>query len=138
MAYWKLFYHVVWATKNREPLITPELETVVYDYLRAKAVGLGAMVFAVNGMPDHVHVVATIPPTIAVAKLIGQIKGVSSAKLNHGGVAPGFAWQDKYGVFSFDEKRLPDVIRYVERQKEHHAEGTIVKALERVGRSARP
>ena len=57
MPYWQLFYHIVWSTKNREPLLTPEIEPIIYGYLRAKAIGLGAVVFALNGVLDHVHLV---------------------------------------------------------------------------------
>ena len=129
MAYCQLFYHAVWATKDRQPLITAEIEAKVHNFIRTKALGLGAKVFAVNGMPDHVHLVATIPPTIAVSKFIGQVKGASSAKLDR------LTWQDKYGVFSFDKKRLPEVVRYVEQQKRHHAKKTTIRALERVDES---
>ena len=136
MSYHQLFYHIVWATYNREPMITPEIERVVQNYIRAKAVGLGAMVFAVNGMPDHVHVVASIPPTIAVSKFIGQIKGASSVKINQSGdLTNCFGWQDKYGAFTFGKKRLPNIVEYVERQKEHHADNTVIPILERVADS---
>jgi putative transposase len=68
--------------RNRESLLTPDLEPTVYGLLRSKAVGLGATVFALNGMTDHVHLVVAIPPKIAVAAFIGQVKGIVSAKLN--------------------------------------------------------
>jgi putative transposase len=133
MPYWQLFYHIVWATKNREPLLTAESESTVYGFLRTKAIGLGATVFALNGLPDHVHLVAAIPPKIAVAKFIGQIKAVAATKFNKLSVSqtPLF-WQDEYGVFSFDRKRLPNYVNYVERQKEHHAEARIIPILERL------
>ncbi len=73
MPYWQLFYHIVWATKNREPLLTPDVESIIHGYLRAKAIGLGAVVFALNGVLDHVHLAAAIPPAVAVARFIGQI-----------------------------------------------------------------
>ena len=134
MPYSQLFYHIVWATKNRAPLLTPDLAPDVFELVRTKATGLGATVFALNGIPDHIHLVATIPPQIAVAKFIGQAKGATSAKLNK--LSPPFAWQNEYGVFSFDSKRLPRYVAYVERQKEHHAHGTVISNLERDGGSA--
>lgn len=134
MPYWQLFYHLVWTTKRRRPLLTPEVEPVIHNFLRTKAIGLGATVFALNGMPDHVHMVAAIPPKIAVATFVGQIKAVASTKFNkteHGRAAP-FFWQAEYGAFSLDRKRLPPVIAYVERQKEHHAQQTTLAVLERM------
>ena len=116
MPYYRLFYHMVWATKNREPLITLEIEPIIYSLLRTKAIGLGGTVFALNGMAEHVHMVGSIPPKIAVATFIGQVKGVTSAKYNKQyRKRPLFYWQEEYSVFSFGGKRLPYVINYVER-----------------------
>jgi REP element-mobilizing transposase RayT len=133
MPYWRLFYHMVWSTKDRLPLLTPDVETVIFNLLRSKAIGLDATVFALNSVLDHVHMVVAIPPKIAVAKFIGQIKAVASTKFNKSGVSEvPFFWQEEYGAFSFDGKRLPNYIAYVERQKEHHALGTIIPVLERI------
>ena len=127
MAYWQLFYHLVWATHERKPLITPE------HFLNVKAIGLGATVFAINGVADHIHCVVSIPPSLAVAKFVGQIKGVASAKINTQLAATGrrFAWQESYGAFSFDAKRLPYVVDYVQNQKRHHAGQGLLPILER-------
>ncbi len=133
MPYWQLFYHIVWSTKKREPLLTPVLEPLVHDFLRGKAIGLGATIFALNGTTDHVHLVVTIPPHVAISQFIGQIKGVTSAKVNTlSAVSLPFAWQEEYGIFSFDKKRLANHVEYVERQKEHHAQGTIIRLFESV------
>ena len=100
MSYWQLFYHVVWATKGRAPLVTSEIESTVYDFIRGKANDLGGIVFAINGMPDHVHLVAAVPPRIALSDFIGQVKGVTSAKYNKrlGIGMPRLEWQAEYGV----------------------------------------
>ena len=131
MPYWQLFYHLVWSTKNREPFLTPQVEPIVYGFIRSKTIGLGATLFALNGTEDHVHVVAAIPPAIAVAKFVGQVKGVSATKFNKGGFGTAVQWQGEYGAFSFDGKRLQNFIAYVERQKKHHAENKIIPILER-------
>ncbi len=132
MPYWELFYHIVWSTKNRLPLLTPDIEQAVYGFLRAKAVGLHANVFALNGVADHVHLVASIPPGIALAKFIGQVKAVAATRINKSGLsATPLYWQEEYSVFSFDRKRLPNFIAYVERQKSHHGQRTTIPVLER-------
>ena len=133
MPYCQLFYHLVWSTKNREPLLTSQVEPIIHNYVRTKAIGLGAIVFAINGIEDHVHIVASIPPRIAVATFIGQIKGVASTKFNksYRDHHPPFFWQEEYGAFSFDGKRLPNYIAYVERQKEHHDNQRTIPLLER-------
>jgi len=132
MPYWQLLYHIVWSTKERLPLLTPNAESEVYGFIRSKAVGLGATVFALGGTEDYVHLVAAIPPRLAVARFIGQIKGVASAHYNKAHPERPIYWQAEYGVFSFDIKRLPNYVSYVERQKEHHAQRTTIPLLERV------
>jgi REP element-mobilizing transposase RayT len=133
MPYWQLFYHFVWATKLREPLLTPDIESLVYATLRTKAIGLGANVFALNGTVDHVHLVVSVPPKLALATFIGQVKGVAATRFNKvkSRELPLF-WQDEYGVFSLDAKRLPHAVAYVERQKEHHADNSVIPILERM------
>jgi putative transposase len=79
MSYWQLFYHLVWATKNREPFLTPAIEKHIYGSLISKAVGLRGVVYALGGRVDHVHMVVSIPPNMAVARFVGQIKGVAKA-----------------------------------------------------------
>ena len=131
MPYCQLYYHLVWTTKERQPLLAGERETVIYDFLRAKAIGLGGFVYALNGTEDHVHLVVSLPPRLALSDFIGQVKGVASARFNRLGSHPLVYWQEEYGAFTFDGKRLPNVIDYVERQKAHHAARTLITVLER-------
>lgn len=134
MPYWRLFYHLVWTTKRRAALLTAEVEPIIYGLMRAKAIGLGTTVFAMGGVEDHVHLVVSIPPKLAVAAFVGQVKRVASVRFNQEHpFAPRFVWQEEYGAFTFDGKRLPFVIDYVQRQREHHAFGTVIEALERLG-----
>jgi hypothetical protein len=73
MPYWRLFYHMVWGVKNREPLIQVEFEEPLHNVMAAKAKELGAFVYAVGGIDDHVHLVVSVPPKIALADFIGQV-----------------------------------------------------------------
>jgi putative transposase len=133
MPYWQLFYHIVWATKGRAPLLSPDVEPLVYDLLKRKVLGLEARVFAINGTADHVHLVVAIPPKLAIAKFIGQVKAATATRVNKlTGWEGRLIWQEEYGVFSFDGKRLPNYIAYVDRQKEHHDMGRTIPILERV------
>lgn len=132
MALWRLFYHVVWATKNRQPLIDYQWEETLYRYMLGKADSLSCVVHAVNGMTDHIHVVASIPPTLAIADFVKNIKGSSAHYINHEGLfaSQHFAWQAGYGVFSLGQKQLDKAVAYVENQKIHHREGSLIKTLE--------
>ncbi len=134
MAYYRLFYHIVWATKDRLPLITAHNQALIHGAISTKVAGLGGIVHALNSMPDHVHLVATVPPKLALATVIGQIKGVSSYLASRvGGSETPFAWQAEYGVVTIGERSLPTVIRYVRRQQQHHAANTLLPALEQAG-----
>jgi len=133
MAFWRLYYHLIWATKERHPLITATIEPELYGYIRGKAHHLGCIVQAINGVEDHIHLVVSIPPKLSIADFVGRIKGSSSHHLNHlpGNQQPQFAWQHGYGVLSLGSKQLEEAIAYVQRQKEHHARQTTIAALER-------
>jgi putative transposase len=134
MPYWKLFYHAVWSTLYRERLLGGVVEPIAYALIREKAIALGATVFALNGMEDHVHLVVSIPPKLAPALFIGQVKGATSLRLNQSGqLGQRFSWQEEYAVFSLDAKRLPFHVAYVDNQKTHHAKATVIPALERTG-----
>jgi putative transposase len=108
------------------------VEPIIHGYLRTKAIGLGTVVFAVNSIEDHVHMVVSIPPKLAVATFVGQVKAVASTKFNQSHQGEPFSWQAEYGAFSFDGKRLPNYVAYVERQKEHHANQRMIPILERM------
>ena len=133
MTYWRMFHHVIWSTKNREAIIGDEEQQLIERSFALTLSDLDIVTHAVGFMPDHVHLAVSIPPRVAVAKAVRRLKGGSSHALNHrqSGRAKGFAWQSEYGVLTFGERALPDVVRYVRQQKERHAAQTIIHALER-------
>jgi REP element-mobilizing transposase RayT len=118
MPFWRLFYHLVWATKHRSPLLTPAVEEEIYPLIRSKTIELGGTIYALDGAEDHTHLVGAIPPNIAVSRFVGQVKGVASSIYNKTSASPDlFYWQDDYSAFSCDGKRLSLFIAYVDRQK---------------------
>jgi putative transposase len=123
VTYWRAFYPIVWGTKNREPLITADRIELIRSSIAAIARESDSLIHAIGVMPDHVHLVISIPPKTAVATVIGQMKGLSSRRINKETGTPldGFAWQPEYGMLTFGERSLPDVVAYVENQPEIHA-----------------
>jgi putative transposase len=117
MPYWRLFYHVVWSTKDRQPLIDPAWEKDLYGYLWGKATALECIPHAINGMPDHMHVVLSIPPRLAIAEIVGQLKGASSHHNNAQYLDGAFAWQAEYSIFSISESVLEKTVAYINMQK---------------------
>jgi putative transposase len=132
MAYWRLFYHFVWATREREPVLTQELERHVCRYSMSKAEQLGALVFAMGAMEDHMHLVAAVPPRLSPSDFVKRIKGASSRFVTKQFDIP-FAWQEGYGVLSISEGDLQRVVAYVKGQKVHHRRDTLVAGWERMG-----
>jgi putative transposase len=131
MPLYRLFYHFVWTTKQRIPLITVANQAVIFAAIRAKTEELNGIVYALNGMPDHVHLVVSLPPVIALADFMRLIKGSSSHLASHlPDVQDPFAWQAEYGVLSISESHLPTIVHYVERQPQHHADQTLDQRLE--------
>jgi putative transposase len=129
MPYTRLFYHVIWATKERMPLITNVNREVIYGAIRAKTAALGGIAHALNGIDDHVHLVATVPPAIALADFVGQVKGRSSREATRA-TGAAFAWQSEYGLLSVSESHVPAIVRYVAEQQERHASGKLDERLE--------
>ena len=131
MPYWRTYYHINWAVKGREPLISSAIETLMFPALAGKARELGGMLFAANGTADHVHVATVIPPRISVAEFVRHLKGLSSHLVRQE-FDPAFNWQSGYGVVTFGERHLNAVVRYVRDQKAHHANGTTRNTLEAI------
>jgi putative transposase len=132
VSFWRAYYYIVWATKNREALITPEIEPRLHAYIVNKAAELGLYIYALNGSTDHMHLVAAVPPKEAIAHVVKTLKGASSHDLNQQGVFDTlFAWQRGYGVLSLGSRQLADAVEYVRRQKDHHRDNTMIAWLER-------
>lgn len=137
MAYWRLFYHIVWGTKERQPCIEDRFASILHEQLRSNAARLGAAVHALGGVEDHVHLAVSVPPSIALSEFIRQLKGSSSHFVTHEcSPASPFAWQPAYGVISLDSKQLSGVVQYVIQQRKHHLERTTIAVLERQGQQA--
>jgi putative transposase len=116
----RILIHVVFGTKNREPLITPEIRDQLYGYIRGILHRREATLFAIGGMPDHVHLLVQIDTRTSLGDLVQHIKGGSSKRIKEN-AAPAFYWQRGYGAFSVSESNLPVVQRYIRDQERHHA-----------------
>jgi len=129
----ELYVHLVWATWNRHPLITPALQPRIYAVLHRHAHELGAEILALGGMADHVHVLIRFPATITVATLVQRLKGASSHDAAHVTSGEGgFKWQGGYGAFTLSKRAVPIVRAYIANQEAHHRDGTTFRSLERI------
>ena len=120
-AYFELYYHITWHTKDSLQMITPEIEHHLYKYIRAKILETpGAAVHALGGVTEHLHIACSLPPVVQLGEWIGRLKGSSAHYINHNVRPKSLQWQSGYGVVTFGKKDLAWVIDYVEKQKEHH------------------
>jgi REP element-mobilizing transposase RayT len=133
MAFWRLYYHLVWATKERLPMITSEMEPELYGYIIGKADALQCITHALGGIENHTHMIASVPPKLSVAEFVQKIKGSSAFHINHCKTKnfSELVWQRGYGVLSLGQKHLDWAVQYVRNQKEHHRNAKMVSALER-------
>ncbi|HUZ45860.1 MAG TPA: IS200/IS605 family transposase [Terriglobia bacterium] len=119
--YSNLLTHVIFSTKGREPLITPGLKTDLAAYLGGIVRELGGKVVAANSMPDHVHMLLWLPPSVAVADALRVVKTNSSRWARR---TPkegrGFAWQTGYAAFSVSQSSAAAVAKYIREQEKHH------------------
>lgn len=133
MTYWRLHYHLIWSTQDRQPTLTAEREKMFYGVLYRKAEELGIKIHAAGNVEDHAHVVASIPPKMSVADCVRHLKGASAYVINHMAGSDGqFKWQSGYGALSIGERSLETVMEYAARQKEHHKNQTIISIYERM------
>lgn len=130
----QLYFHVVWATKRRQPYLTPQKEEAVYRCALKVIQRQGYEVLAINGMPDHVHLLLKSGPQIDLSILMKNIKGVTSALVNDmTNHAESFRWQEGYYAATVTPSHLPKVLAYVQNQKEHHRANTTHAAWEETG-----
>ena len=124
--YLHLHVHLVWSTWDRAPALVPNLRAPVHAAIAAHARKLGCHRVDVGGVADHVHVLVSLPATVSVADLVGQLKGVSSHLIN-AVLAPtlGFRWQGSYGAFTVGQTEYVAVRDYVNNQPAHHGEASI-------------
>jgi putative transposase len=127
----QLYYHFVWGTHSRGPLIDrrwrPQLLEILNDETRKR----GGLPIRHNAMPDHAHLLVRLPPVIAPAEFIGPVKGATSFRVNRD-LKPKFKlrWQEGYGVLSLRRDELITVVRYIDRQEAHHRAGKVSELLE--------
>ncbi len=119
MSYTNLLYHIVFGIKNRLPLITNEMQPDLYKYVGGTVRGLNGTAFEINGMNDHIHILAKIPPTVKFSDFLRDLKSNTSKKAKELGNGK-FAWQRRYGAFTVSESQFDIVREYIQNQEEHH------------------
>lgn len=121
-SYTQLHIHFVFIVGDRHDAIGPRVEKILYPHLVRLAQEHKCQVLAIQGMPDHLHMLVSMHPGLSVSELAKSLKGNSSHYLNKAQVFPyRFRWQAGYGAFSVSHSQIPKVKDYIANQKIHHA-----------------
>ena len=114
-----LYYHLIFATKNREPVISVEWRVRLHEYLGGTICGLEGVPGAIGGTADHVHILLALKPTHCLADFLRDLKKASSAWATAAS-REHFHWQEGYAAFTVSPSARAAVQRYIESQEEHH------------------
>lgn len=122
--YTNLLYHCVFSTKDRQPLITPDLGPNLHAYVGGIIRSLDGTAILINGVADHVHMLIALPATVAIAEAMRVVKANSSKWVHEDRRVPAFAWQHGYGAFTVSKSNVEAVSKYIAEQEEHHRKVT--------------
>ena len=130
----ELYYHFIWTTKERAPIIDIEIESAVRKVFLSKAKELCIGILEINGTEDHIHLLIRSIPSLAPSDIAKHFKGSSSHFVNHitfkDDKTRALYWQDGYGVVTVSPGALQSVRKYIRNQKKHHAKNKLNNELE--------
>jgi len=128
MSHTRILLHVIWATKNRNPLITKELKPLLLNHIKDNSVKKGIFIESMNCVEDHIHLLISLSADQAIAKVVMLIKGESSFWINKEKLIPvKFEWQFDYFAVSVSESIAEKVKKYIANQEEHHKKKTFME-----------
>ncbi|MEM7352465.1 MAG: IS200/IS605 family transposase [Acidobacteriota bacterium] len=127
--YTNLLYHLIFSTKERHPLISPEIQEPLYLYIGGIVRQQKGVLLAVGGMPDHIHLLVNLRAEPSLALHLKAIKGSSSRRINRANPELRFAWQAGYGAFSVSQSQVRRVRRYIQEQPKHHRQTSYKEEL---------
>lgn len=117
----QIYLQFVFAVQNRFALVSAQHKEELQKYITALAQNRGAKVFAINCMPDHIHLFVGFKPNILIADFVKEIKVESNKFVNAKSWIKGtFNWQEGYGVFSYSHSHIHSVVKYILDQEIHH------------------
>jgi putative transposase len=123
-----LHYHIVFSTKERRPLIKSDWQPRLHSYLGGIVRGMNGVAEIVNGVDDHVHILASLRPTHCLADLMRDLKKDSTNWVKEN-FDRRFAWQEGYAAFTVSPKATAAVRNYIARQQLHHSKHSFMDEL---------
>jgi len=121
MSYTTSYYHIIFRTYRSEKTITPIHERELYAYIYGIAKNLHCQIYRIGGMPDHIHILVSLPPSLSLSSFVQRVKTDSSKWLKYNMRFPRFrGWGREYAGFSYSLRDRDMIIGYIMKQKEHH------------------
>jgi putative transposase len=123
----QMYIHCTWATWDRLPIITPDIQEALYSGIIKECRELKCEPIAVGGISDHIHLLTGFRSTVTISELMKQVKGSSSHFINHE-IKPDnfFKWQGAYGAFTVSHNSLDPLVHYIKNQEQHHRQKSLV------------
>ncbi len=126
MPYVRVWIHLIWSTKNREPLMFKPLRTMLFTHIQENAQKKEIYLDSIGGIADHVHTLISLKAEQSIAKVAQLLKGESSHWVNAEQLyARSFEWQDEYIAVSVSDSQIATVREYIRNQEEHHRKKTL-------------
>ena len=121
----QILVHLIFSTKNREPVLSDDIRPELHPYMATIMKGMDSSAILVNSLADHAHVLFHLSKKYPLCDVIEVVKKDSSKWIKtKGRVYRNFHWQSGYGAFSVSQSNLAQVVKYIQRQKEHHRRRT--------------
>ena len=119
--YTQILYQIIFSTKNREPTLINESRERLFRYIWGILKNNKCHLYRINGMDNHIHILTSLHPAIALSDLIKNIKISSSKFIKENQVFPNFGYlQNGYGAFTYSYDAKNKLIEYIKNQEEHH------------------
>jgi|SRR5216684_2833359 len=131
-SYTSLLFHVVFSTSERKPLISPPMQKKLWPYMGGIVRECKMKALAVGGVADHVHLLLSLPSTMAIAKAVQIVKANSSKWINEHPGQSSFAWQKSYSAFSIGVSQIENTVKYIHNQEKHHSKMNFDEELSRI------
>jgi REP element-mobilizing transposase RayT len=131
--YTQIHIHAVFAVQNKLSLIQKNWQGRLYQYIITIIQNHGHKVLSIGSMPDHIHILFGFRPVQSLSELMQNVKRNSSEWINEEKLILGkFSWQEGYGAFSYSKSQIPNVIKYIENQEEHHKKKTFIEEYRKI------
>jgi len=119
--YSQIYIQIVFAVKGRQSLIKDQHREQLHKYISGIVKNRGQKMLTIFAMPDHIHLLVGLKPSISISDLVRDIKAGSSKFINESNwIQRKFNWQNGFGAFSYSKSQIDNVIKYILNQEEHH------------------